>query len=93
MQTPEIIVATWRAAKAHIIGLTEQQVREHLHCFDEIWSELFPAEQTRIVQLWWPGSATTPKGVGHHAAHRRSCWTFDAGPEGFPSERGSGMTT
>jgi site-specific DNA recombinase len=30
--------------------LTEQQVRDELHCF-AIWSELFPAEQARLVQL------------------------------------------
>jgi hypothetical protein len=51
VQTPEIIVATWRAAKQAIKGLTERQVRDQLHGFDELWSELFPAEQARIVQL------------------------------------------
>ena len=51
LQTPEIIVATWRKAKQAIKGLTEAQVREALHGFDELWSELFPAEQARIIQL------------------------------------------
>jgi hypothetical protein len=51
VQTPEIIVATRRAAKASLAGLTERQVRDELSRFDEIWSELFPAEQARIVQL------------------------------------------
>ena len=51
VQSPEIIVATWRAAKSHINGLTERQVRDHLHGFTAVWSELFPAEQARIVQL------------------------------------------
>ncbi len=51
MKTPEIVVATWRAARKSIKGLTERQVREHLERFDEIWSELFPQEQTRIFQL------------------------------------------
>jgi site-specific DNA recombinase len=51
VQTPEIIVATWRAAKSAIKGLTERQVRDELHSFDVIWSELFPAEQSRLVQL------------------------------------------
>ena len=51
VQTPEIIVATWRAAKKTINGLTERQVRDELQRFDELWSELFPAEQTRLVQL------------------------------------------
>jgi site-specific DNA recombinase len=49
LQSPEIIVATWRAVKN--MGLTERQVRDALYRFDEIWSELFPAEQARIVQL------------------------------------------
>jgi site-specific DNA recombinase len=51
VQTPEIIIATWRAAKQTIKDLAERQVRDQLHRFDELWSELFPAEQARIVQL------------------------------------------
>jgi site-specific DNA recombinase len=51
LQSPEIIVATWRAAKKTINGLTEQQVADALHSFDDLWTELFPAEQARIVQL------------------------------------------
>ena len=51
VQTPEIIVATWRAAKQSIKGLTESQVRDELYRFDDLWAELFPAEQARIVQL------------------------------------------
>jgi site-specific DNA recombinase len=51
VQAPEIIVATWRAAKHTIKGLTERQVRDELHRFNELWSELFPAEQARLVQL------------------------------------------
>ena len=51
VQTPEIIVATWRAARKSIEGLTENQVGDELRRFDALWSELFPAEQARIVQL------------------------------------------
>jgi DNA invertase Pin-like site-specific DNA recombinase len=51
VRSPEIVVATWRAAKVSIKGLTEAQVREHLHSFTDLWNELFPAEQARIVQL------------------------------------------
>ena len=50
VQTPEIIVATWRTAKASIKGLMEHQVGESCR-FDALWSELFPAEQARIVHL------------------------------------------
>jgi site-specific DNA recombinase len=51
VRSPEIVVATWRAAKLQIKGLTERQVRDHLHSFTEVWTELFPAEQSRIIQL------------------------------------------
>jgi site-specific DNA recombinase len=51
VQSPEIIVATWRAAKHSMKGLTERQVRDELQRFDELWSELFPAEQARLIQL------------------------------------------
>jgi site-specific DNA recombinase len=63
VQSPEIVVATWRAAKAHISELTERQVRNHLHSFTEVWSELFPAEQARIVQLLVARVEVSPTGA------------------------------
>lgn len=51
LQSPEIIVATWRAASRTLKGLTEREVAQELRRFDDLWSELFPAEQTKIVQL------------------------------------------
>jgi hypothetical protein len=45
---PEIIVATWRAARD---DATEEEAREALTQFDPLWDELFPAEQARILQL------------------------------------------
>jgi site-specific DNA recombinase len=51
VQTPEIVTATWRAAKHRVEGLTERQVRAHLNGFIDVWNELFPVEQARIVQL------------------------------------------
>lgn len=51
VKAPEIIVAAWRAARKTLKELSERQVRDGLHRFDVLWSELFPAEQARIVQL------------------------------------------
>jgi hypothetical protein len=51
LQSPEVIVATWRAARTEIEGLSETSVREALERFDPVWDELFPTEQARIVQL------------------------------------------
>ena len=52
LRSPEIVVATWRAARSEIEGLTEDDVREALERLDPLWDELFPAEQARIVHLW-----------------------------------------
>lgn len=51
LQSPGIIVATWQEAKRAILRMKERQVRDALERFDELWSELFPAEQARIIQL------------------------------------------
>jgi hypothetical protein len=51
LRTPEIIVGTWRAARQSMDGINEPEVRDALHRLDPLWDELFPAEQTRIVQL------------------------------------------
>jgi site-specific DNA recombinase len=51
LQTPEVIVQTWRAARKADKGITESDVRDALLEFEPIWNELFPAEQARIVEL------------------------------------------
>jgi hypothetical protein len=51
IQTPEVIVQTWRAARNQIPNLAESDVRSALVEFQELWSDLFPAEQSRIVEL------------------------------------------
>ncbi len=50
-RTPQVIVSTWKAARQQIDGVSERQVRDALLRFDEIWNELFPAEQGRLVEL------------------------------------------
>ncbi len=51
LRAPEIIVATWRAARTEIENLSEIDVREAIERFDPLWDELFPAERARLVQL------------------------------------------
>jgi hypothetical protein len=51
LQTPEVIVQTWRALRKRSSDISEEDVRRGLLGFDALWDELFPAEQTRIVQL------------------------------------------
>jgi len=51
LRAPEVIVATWRAARRELPDLTEADLRVALDRFDPLWNDLFPAEQTRIVRL------------------------------------------
>jgi hypothetical protein len=51
LKSPEVVMATSRAATAENAGLSEAVVREALERLDPLWEELFPAEQARIVQL------------------------------------------
>ena len=51
LRQPEIVVGTWRAARAMEPRVTEQEVLEALERIEPLWDELFPAERTRIVRL------------------------------------------
>ncbi len=51
IQTPEVIIQTWRAVRKQIPDINESDVRSALVEFQELWSDLFPAEQSRIVEL------------------------------------------
>ncbi|TAK48151.1 MAG: recombinase family protein [Xanthobacteraceae bacterium] len=51
LRSPEFIVRTWRTARQSMDGISETDVHEALVRLDPLWDELFPAEQTRIVQL------------------------------------------
>jgi len=51
LRQPEVVVGTWRAARAEAPELTEAEVREALGRLDPLWDELFPGEQERIVRL------------------------------------------
>jgi len=51
LRQPEVVVGTWRAARAEAPDLTEAETREALERLDPVWEELFPAEQARLVRL------------------------------------------
>jgi site-specific DNA recombinase len=63
LRSPAIIVATWRALRTATAAnrtstaedgpysITEAEVRVALAQFDDLWDELFPAEQARLVRL------------------------------------------
>ena len=48
---PEIVVQTWKAARERGLAIDEAEVKAALLEFDKVWDELFPLEQSRIIQL------------------------------------------
>ncbi|WP_270933613.1 hypothetical protein [Falsiroseomonas oryzae] len=48
---PEMVVGTWRAARATAPDVTEREVLLALERIEPLWEELFPAERARIVRL------------------------------------------
>ena len=71
LRQPEIIVGTWRAARAEQDDITEDEVREALPQLDPLWDELFPAEQARIVQLLVERVDVHGEGVDVRLPHER----------------------
>jgi site-specific DNA recombinase len=63
LQTPEVTVQTWRAARKTDKDITERDVRGALLEFEPIWNELFPAEQARIVELLVERVDLQPDGI------------------------------
>jgi DNA invertase Pin-like site-specific DNA recombinase len=51
LQSPEIVVATWRRARQDIKTLTEREVADQFRQLEQLWAELFPIEQERIIHL------------------------------------------
>jgi site-specific DNA recombinase len=63
LQTPEVIVQTWRAARKANKDLAERDVCDALLEFEPLWNELFPAEQARIVELLVERVDLQPDGI------------------------------
>ena len=51
LRQPEMVVGTWRSARASAPDVTEQEVLLALERIEPLWDELFPAERARIVRL------------------------------------------
>jgi DNA invertase Pin-like site-specific DNA recombinase len=51
LRQPEMVVGTWRAARATAPDVTEQELLIALERIEPLWDELFPAERARIVRL------------------------------------------
>ena len=64
LTTPEVAARTYREARNLAPNVTdEQDIIAHLHQFNDLWDELFPAEQARIVELLIDQVVVHPDGV------------------------------
>ncbi|MCO6414628.1 recombinase family protein [Siccirubricoccus sp. KC 17139] len=63
LRQPEVVVGTWRAARAEAPDLTEAETLATLERLDPLWDELFPAEQARIVRLLVERVEVSPSGA------------------------------
>ncbi len=63
LRQPEVVVGTWRAARAEAADLTEAETLAALERLDPLWDELFPAEQARIVRLLVERVEISPAGA------------------------------
>lgn len=51
LRQPEVVVGTWRAARASASDVTEHEVLRALERIEPLWDELFYTEKARIVRL------------------------------------------
>jgi len=51
LQTPEVVTQVIAALKTEKGAISEADAISALHEFTELWAQLFPAEQARIIQL------------------------------------------
>jgi DNA invertase Pin-like site-specific DNA recombinase len=63
LQTPEVVTQVLAALKRDPGGASEADAIAALHEFKALWSQLFPAEQARIIQLLVRRVAVTTAGL------------------------------
>lgn len=63
LQTPEVVTQVLAAQKRGGGGASEADAIASLHEFKALWSQLFPAEQTRIIQLLVRRVTVTAEGL------------------------------
>ena len=51
IRSPEMVARTASAVRQQDAEINDDEVRRALQHFDNLWDQLFPAEQARIVQL------------------------------------------
>ena len=63
VRSPELVVRTWRSVNAEGTEIPERDVRDALGRLDDVWDELFPAEQARLIHLMVKKVVLEPDGL------------------------------
>ena len=63
VRSPELVVRTWRAVNKTGDDIPEREIRDALGRLDEIWDELFPVEQARLLRLMVDKVLLMPDGL------------------------------
>jgi len=63
VRSPELVVRAWRAVNKDGAEIPEREVREALGRLDEVWDELFPVEQARLLNLMADNVVLMPDGL------------------------------
>ena len=51
IRSPEMVAKIWKEANSTDEKLSEQEIIDAMHSLGPIWNELFPVEQSRLIQL------------------------------------------
>lgn len=63
LTTPEMVFKTYQRARAQAIGIEVEDVRAAFNDFNNLWDQLFPAEQNRLVRLLIERIEVSPEGI------------------------------
>lgn len=63
VRSPELVIRTWRAVNRDGVTIPEGEVRDALVRLGEIWDELFPVEQARLLHLMVDKVLLQPDGL------------------------------
>ena len=63
VRSPELVIRTWRAVNRDGVTIPECEVRDALGRLGEIWDELFPVEQARLLHLMVDKVLLQPDGL------------------------------
>jgi hypothetical protein len=66
VKQPEMVFEVWKQIRKQGQEVDENEIRQRLRSLDDLWAELFPAEQNRLVDLLLNKVELSPGGAHLH---------------------------